>query len=89
MAAGWWGSFAKNINVSKAVAHGKTWAYSPSGRAAVSRMATGAMLGSVYGVADNLFNDKVSVIGGATQGAFYGALTYGMGAGMGALRRRR
>jgi len=42
-------------------------------------MASGAVIGGIYGLADNMVNDRVSVMGGMMQGAMMGAGVRGVG----------
>lgn len=44
-----------------------------SGSRLLGRMATGAALGAGRGALDNLWGDRQSMLGGAMQGAMYGA----------------
>ena len=56
------------------------WLHStPTGTSYLRFAAAGAVAGGVYGLADNLVNDRVSVAGGMIQGAMIGAGIRGVG----------
>jgi len=81
----------KNRNLSKTM----LWAGKGASRFSRSRagraMLTGAIGGGMYGTLDNLYGDRVSVVGGIMKGAMWAGIGVGVQAGvsrLGGLRGR-
>ena len=78
--------FAKNFRMSKAVTMGMKYLGTRQGGAMLGRMAAFGGAGGLYGIADNLMGDRVSVLGGMAQGAMIGMGFHGLRSAWGARR---
>lgn len=78
--------FAKNLSMSRLVTRGMRYLGTRQGGAMLGRMAAFGGAGGLYGLADNLMGDRVSVLGGMAQGAMIGMGFHGLRSAWGARR---